>query len=245
MSPSTLKWILGGVGALVATFGGYLGLRALKREPLPAREPGMPAPPPAASGSLKSGALYRTPLDAVEIRGGWVDIGGGVEVTRVPLLDGRQEAKDAGISFARLTYSDAEQVAKRYGARIPTAAELDRARMLAGARILKPCTLVFTADDERRMSTVEYAKRHDGCITTQLDITPLAESSVLINAGKHWASDPVQGQYAGAGHITNHGWYDVDDPSRMIQRKGGHHGPDYTDYSQTTVLARAKKAEAA
>lgn len=231
---SWVKLLLGAVGGAAVAGGGYVGWRKWLADEA---EPAAAAPVPRApEGPLASQAQFRTPADAAEIRGGFVDIG-GVELTRLPLFDGRPEAKSAGISFARLTYAEAERALKRLGLRMPTSAELDRARALPSehVRVLKPCTLVQTKDDESHMQSAAFASRHDGCVVAQLQVRELPDGAALVNAGKHWASDPQEKP----GRITNHGWYDTEAVlGPMIQRKGGHHDKQYSDYSQTTIGAR-------
>ena len=230
-APSWLRY--GGAAAALAGLGGaaaWLRRRAAESAegapaaPAPAPQRGAQAP---AAGAPPRG-VFVTPREAAEVRGDWADIGEGVELTRMPLFDGRADVRARGVSFARLTYADALAVAQRLGARLPTAAELDRAAAHRSARVLAPCIL----DPGPQMASEEWARRHDQCVVAQLEIRTLEPGEILVNAGKHWAAG------APTGRAINHGWYDRADVRKMIQRSGTKHDAAHTDYSQTTILAR-------
>lgn len=174
---------------------------------------------------------FKTPVEAAEVRGGWIDIGGGIEMTRMPLFDSRPEVRARGVSFARLSYAEALEVAARLGARLPTCDELDRAAALPNAHRLSPCTL--PANGEER--TEEWAKRHDLCVVTLLEARALEPGHILISAGKHYAAGAPEGK----ARIC--GWYDKDDPRKKIQHPYDGHGRNYRDYAQTTELVREKR----
>ena len=222
--------MVGGAAAAIAGAVGGAAAWMRRRAAAAASAAAQPASPHpnAPAPSQAPGAppgVFRTPPEAAEVRGDWLPIGGGVELTRMPLFDRRGVR---GVSFARLTYRDALEAAARLGARLPTAAELDRAAALPAARVLTPCTLEPSA----AMASEEWARRHDQCVIAQLEIRTLEPHELLVNAGKHW----VDG--AAPGRAINHGWYDRADVRRMIQREGRAHNDAHTDYSQTTILAR-------
>lgn len=169
--------------------------------------------------------VYRTAPKraAVGDSSGWLPFGDDLEITAAPLID----STSGGPTFARLTYSDALEVAARIGARLLTQAEHDR--LWAIGRRLLP--VIMTPGP--RMASLEYAKQHDAKLAKQL--AGWDGSTPLANAGKQW----VHG--APKGRAWNYGWWDLKAPNgRMWQTLGTTHDDQHTDYSQLTMLVRPR-----
>jgi len=101
--------------------------------------------------------VHRThPLNAVVHASGWVPLCEGWEVTAVPLVD--VAVTDADV-FARLTYRDALEVARRYGADLihPEHVELLHILATQGSAIEVPA---YTGTP-RAEKTYEHSLRHD------------------------------------------------------------------------------------
>lgn len=199
------------------------------------------AKPPSGPSTVGSGVYHTAPEDAELDPTGWVSTAVG-EVTALPLRDRR-----TGL-FARLTYRDAVAAAKLLGGELLSEREQD-AIALEGV-MLDPCTLPPTA----QMASVEWAQRHDRCLTDQLHAIAWDRASPVNNAGKDW----IRG--AAPGRALNRGWYAERAPNgqpriadghfkggrppaaRLIQTTGGAHNDGHTDYSQLTRLVRREAA---
>lgn len=153
---------------------------------------------------------------------GWLPLPSGVLVTRLPLLDA-----STGL-YARLTYRDAFEVARRMGGRLPTREEVYE--LTAEARehgvVLKPVTLSFGPE----MVSRAHAETHDAKVRARM--TALAWDGVvpLAGVGKHW----VAGASPGKARIA--GWW-----NGLQHIQGGFsdiHGDTHHDYATTTLVVR-------
>lgn len=171
---------------------------------------------------------FRTPPASAAVHPlGWERLPSGVEVTLRPLLD-----VDAGL-WARLTYRDALDAAKRLGGRLPTRAEVIEAIAYARAHgiVLPPVALSFGPE----MVTREHAEAHDGAVVGKLGPRRL-ESVLVAGIGKHW----VAGASPGRSRIC--GWPRAD--GSLVQ--GGTtdvHDDLHHDYATTTILVRDAVAD--
>lgn len=171
---------------------------------------------------------YRTPIEdaAVSVHG-FLPLDDAHEVTALPLLD----ANGDGVRFARLGYDEASSVASRLGGRLLTMAEV-WAVWRRGVQ-LNPVTLWTKPTDTLHMRGLDFCKRHDDRVWTQLETIGWCGQRLVANAGKDW----IHG--ASTGRARNGGWILAE--GRAIQPGGPgseHHGRNYTDYSQLTRVIR-------
>jgi hypothetical protein len=166
--------------------------------------------------------VHRTPPARAELHPtGWVPWR-GKEITAAPLID----LDHPGV-FARLTYRDALEVAKRLGARLLSQREHDE--LYATGHRLKP----IRQTPGPRMASLVYATLHDEMLRQQLEATLWDEKTPLANAGKQWVAGAPKGL------SWNYGWWEKGAPhGGMWQPLGGQHADNHTDYSQLTMLVR-------
>lgn len=162
----------------------------------------MPATPPPATPAPSSGTVYRSTAALVH-PAGFVDLPGGMEITRLAMLD------DLGL-FARLGAADAAKMLAAQGMRLPTALELVQLRNMA--LFIPPVTLPTDAmveaagvpkpwrDAQGRdtpqmalyrgshMASRAWAELHDGRVAELLRAAAWTGQPVA-NDGKHWTHD--------------------------------------------------------
>lgn len=213
--------ILGGLGllALGAIAAKLMAKEAKAEEPETEPEsPKAPGRPPPGPAPKQSHNVYRTPLERVKLAP-FVPLPSGGSVSVEPALD-----TETGL-YARLSYADAASLAASVGGRLLTMPQVFEVWRI-GYR-LKPCTLVHSQADFALMQSIEYARKHDECVRSQLQ--QWDRRKPLANAGKDWIAD------ASPGRARNGGW--VLSEGKAIQPGGPgseHHDRDYTDYSQLT-----------
>lgn len=177
-------------------------------------------------------------VDAVVHPTGWAPFAPGLEVTRLPLVDRRVSLPDGRPVFARLTYRDALAVAAIFGARLPTAAEMDQLHL--ESIVLAPCTLPAG----REMISLAYSEEHDAVVWAQLE--QWDRHSPVAGAGKHWIAGAPAGRAYLMGWWVEHverysqvrrgpGWIQVPSPPGSA----GPHDDQHHDYGTTTLLVRA------
>lgn len=185
--------------------------------------------------------IHRTRIEDAEVdRSGWYGLDAETEITRVPLVDSGNRLGDGTKLFARLTYRDALEVARREGARLIDRHELELAR--AVATIIEPCPL--TAD--ARMTSLEWSERHDIEVWRRARAAGWTGGPPLLGAGKHW----IEGAPPGRAHLM--GWW-TEHLERYGARRGagwvqqpspvggsGPHDDSHHDYATTTMLVRAR-----
>lgn len=165
--------------------------------------------------------IHKTaPHDAAVHESGWIRIG-DVEVTALPLVD----LSHPGM-FARLTYRDANEVAKREGAQLLDKSLVDLVWM-KGTQ-LRPVILKPTVE----MASLAWCREHDAKVWAQL--TGWDEKTPVANAGKDW----LRG--AKPGRAMNYGWLQSD--GKAIQPAAQAHDEHHVDYSQLTRLVRPARA---
>ena len=185
--------------------------------------------------------VHRThPLNAVVHASGWVPLREGWEVTAVPLVD--VAVTDAEV-FARLTYRDALEVARRYGADLIHTEHVEMLHILAtqGAAIEVPA---YTGTP-RAEKTFEHSLRHDAACWAALAAAGWDSRSLTANIGKHW----VHGAPLGRSWLM--GWWVADVGRYGSSRRGpgfvqgrppaGSQGPhldSHHDDGTTTMLVR-------
>lgn len=160
---------------------------------------------------------------------GWAPLMPGVEATRLPCFDRREEL------FARCDYHDSLEVARRLGGRLGTQAEHDELARVG--ILLRPVILPPTSE----MTSRAWCERHDRGVWGQigalvLDGTiagDLAAMPPFANVGKQWVSG------AAPGRAINYGWWDPGAPNGVMwQRMGRVHDDRHVDYSQLLTLFR-------
>lgn len=228
-------WVIAGLAVLSAC---YLGAKKAIGDTKAKVDK---APIPTSSKEV----FATLPSDAIVGPRGWINWR-GKQVTALPLLDKSEDGL-----FARLRYDDAQAVAKRENARLPTEVELrglaDDALHDLDVDMITPCFLPTQSmrdktprkegesdvSYERRVrvdaSSREWAEIHDFCVAEKL--AKLGDTKrPVINIGKQW----LDGGY-------NFGWFDS--KAKPAQPKSAAHiGVDrrntHIDYSQTTYLIR-------
>jgi hypothetical protein len=130
---------------------------------------------------------WKTRAEDVVVHGsGWLCLPSGVEVTRLPLVDGSTTEP----LFARLTYRDAIAVAARLGGRLPTRAEviacIQAAR--AGGLVCKPVTLSYGPEMIERPHAVQHDERVKAMLTGWDGWVP------VCGVGKHWVAGAAPGK---------------------------------------------------
>lgn len=186
--------------------------------------------------------IHRTDPDAAELHAsGWARLldgplpGGGVEVTRLPLIDSQHRLEDGTPLLARLTYRDALRVAERLGAALPTRDEVRRLHVV-GLQ-LEPITMAITA-------TLAGSKKHDAELWRRLRALGWDGGRPVSGAGKHWIAGAPPGRAYLAGWWTRRlesysptrrgpGWVQEGATSGPGPHDDGHH-----DYGTTTILVR-------
>jgi hypothetical protein len=198
----------------------------------PAQAPSAPATSAAApAGPVPTMNRYETALDAFG-EPDWVKVSTlpGRLVTRLPLrTTGPEQAQ--GIVWARATERTAQAVAKRFGARLPTAEELKAVASAPEVTIVQACT--FPSDNPAiRMESSEAARQHDACVARKLGDSP---EGIPFTIGKFWVNGscsdgkkPMYGFFSRAGDVSS-----------LIQ-KGGctTHKDLHVDYSSTVFLVK-------
>lgn len=172
----------------------------------------------------------------------------GMTLTFLPLVDTL-----TGL-YARMSYDDAVKQGQLLGARLLTWDEF--ALIAREGFIIEPCTLVFSAEDQKKMRSKSYCEKHDACVAKRLAESGYDGSKPVSNVGKQWLYD--------SGGM-NHGWWVrrkagkdskgnpaivkawdssiPNDRSNLvpIQDKGAAHVAEhvhYTDYSQLVMLRK-------
>jgi hypothetical protein len=223
-------------------------------KPKPAAKPApapAPAPTPAAqatpttdqvepgsasaidsAGELAKTNRYETAFENVG-EPDWVKVSTlpGKLITRVPLRTTGPESAQ-GITWARATERTAQAIAKRFGARLPTADELRAVAKAPEVTIVQACT--FPSDHKTiRMYSSEAARRADECVRKNLGENP---AGIPFTIGKFWVNGPCQkeGKKPMYGFFARKG-----DASSLIQ-KGGctFHDDLHVDYSSTVFLVK-------
>lgn len=180
-------------------------------------------------------SAHRTaPADAEAHASGWAPLPGGLEVTRLPLVDARYPG---GRLFARLTYRDALTAAHRHGATLPTATQMDQLHL--ASIVLPPHPLPAGA----QMTSLEWSERHDAAIWPALSTWD--KDAPVAGVGKHW----IAGAPPGRAYLM--GWWATDVSRYGSSRKGpgwvqqpsqpgspGPHDDSHHDYGTTTLLVR-------
>lgn len=208
----------------------------------------MPTTPPPATPAPSSEQVYRSTVAMVH-PSGFVALSGGVEITRLPLID------DAGL-FARLGAADAARMLAAQGMRLPTAAELMQLHALA--MFIEPVTLPTAAqlqaagvpkpwqDSQGRdtpqmaayrgahMSSREWAELHDARVMELLKAAAW-DGQPVANAGKHWTNDGgILGWWLKAGgQIQGLSYFHEPNQKPHLPPLGNH-----TDYGTTIHAAR-------
>jgi len=186
--------------------------------------------------------VFRTPVaHAIVHTSGWVRVG-DVEVTAIPLIDGRGFVGQPWITFARLSSDQLEVVALREGARLPTMTTL-KACWAVGLR-LQPVQLVHTLADTKLMMGKGFCDVHDRRVWSQLGAAGWEGGKVVANIGKQWTQPGVRCKEwtkpRTPGKGRNGGWFN--DKGVPVQPGGPgserHDSRQYVDYSQTGVLER-------
>ena len=160
--------------------------------------------------------------DAVVHGSGWIVLAGGLEVTRLPLVDGSTPEP----LFARLTYRDALAAAARLGGRLPTRDEVIACvrEARASGLVLTPVTLSFGPEMVER----PHAEEHDRRVKEQLQ--GWDGWAPVCGVGKHW----VAGAAPGRSRIC--GWWNG---TRLIQSGVADvHLDSHHDYATTTLVVR-------
>lgn len=116
-----------------------------------------------------------------------VPFGPGKLITRFPLLDRAHKLPDGSHLFARLTYRELLEVAKREGARLITSAEVDELR--ACGLQLKPFL-----GTPRAENGIEHSVAHDSNVRAQLAALNWSGEQPVAGAGKHWIADAPEGR---------------------------------------------------
>jgi hypothetical protein len=151
--------------------------------------------------------------------------------------------------WARLRYRDALSFLKENGWQPISEAEwYALSKDPINALILEPCTLVHTKEDQYKMRSLAYARKHDACVDKQLKNIPWDRAKILLNFGKQWV-EGRNGQPTPAGKSTNFGWFRTKDGTNdkgefrakgtPIQTPGQAHEADYGDYSQLSQGSQA------
>jgi hypothetical protein len=199
--------------------------------------PGAPKPAPATapvtSSSLPSTGRYETAMDAFG-EPDWAKVSTlpGRLVTRLPLLTTGPE-RAQGVTYARATQDTTRELAKRFGARAPTLAEMDAISKAPEVVIVQMCNQPPTS----QMASLEWARKHDECVRSRIGEAP--SGPVYFTIGKHWveplADAAIYGFFAKAG-----------DPSSIVQRSARtlHRTGPHVDYSQTVFLVKDLEGEA-
>lgn len=186
--------------------------------------------------------VHRTiPADAVVHPSGWARFGPRSEVTRLPLIDRRATLIDGRPLFARLTYRDACDVAALFGARLPTAADLDALHL--ESIVLPPHPLPAGPE----MTSRRYSEEHDATIWAGL--AHWDGDAPVAGVGKHW----IAGAPRGRAYLM--GWWAEDVRRFGSSRSGpgwvqqpsapgspGPHDDGHFDYATTTILVRQADA---
>ena len=179
--------------------------------------------------SLPNVGRYETALEHLGAPE-WVELAAlrGLLVTREPLRTTGPEAEQ-GIVWARASERRAREVAAELGARLPTAAECEAIALDPQVRIVSMCA----QPPDHRMSSPEWARRHDACVA--LKLAQLEAGQMPWTIGKHWVQAPV-------GRTAIFGFYlRSRDPGSIVQRGGTtKHNAAHVDYSMTVVLVKAK-----
>lgn len=185
--------------------------------------------------------IYQTrPEDVVEHPAGRYQIGKGRRVSRLPLLD-----RQTGL-FARVTETTTEAVAKRLGAREPTAEEMIELAHLSFW--IRPVPIRETPEEKadrlkrggtdplERMATEDWAKRMDDAVLAEL--ANWTGDKPVVNVGKAWVSKDLFGHIPPDHTVFNMGWDDDPDPAKVhwIQNVGWAHNAQHVDYSQVLWL---------
>ncbi len=179
--------------------------------------------------------VHRTaPADAEVHASGWAPLPGGLEVTRLPLVDARYPG---GRLFARLTYRDALTAAHRHGATLPTATQMDQLHL--ASIVLPPHPLPAGP----QMTSLEWSERHDAAIWPAL--ATWDRDVPVAGVGKSW----IAGAPPGRAYLM--GWWATDVSRFGSSRKGpgwvqqpsqpgspGPHLDSHHDYGTTTLLVR-------
>ncbi len=207
-----------------------------KSPPTPSSAPAMTIPPPKPSAPPTS-KRHTSLISNVSEKYGRGTLKSGKRFTLAPVWD------DSEHTWARADYDDGAQALARLGLRYPTFEELDEIASMPDALILKPCTLVNSAEDGLLMGTKGFWDKHDLCVQAQLDTASWDGKSPLVSVGKHWAHGAPKGR------SWLHGWYvpkGSDSPtwqpkagqgySKAIQNRGKtFHDSKHVDYSSTLI----------
>lgn len=154
---------------------------------------------------------------------GWVELPGrGVEVTALWVQDVSATLDDGTPLFARLTYNDAVEVAKRFGARLISHESLIASRK--GSLQLVPYLGTPTAETD-----IVHSRRADANIWAQLRASDWDGKQAVDDGLKQWIAD------APPGWSRLEGW-DVDGPGPgmmewqvdAVAHRGGQHFDDGT-----------------
>jgi len=184
--------------------------------------------------------IHRTPpADASVHPSGFVRLPGtDVEISRLPLCDRRHRLASGEPLFARLDYAGALAWCALHGCNLPSAAELEAARV-AGLT-LRPVTLPIA-------STLQAADLHDVTVWAQLAAAGWAHGVPVSGAGKHWVRGAPAGrawlmgwfvpkvEAYGSKTRTGPGWVQPAPAAGSL----GAHTDSHVDYSSTTLVVRA------
>lgn len=182
------------------------------------------------SASRSSGGLLLAAVERGEhVPPTWtaVDVGDGLSVS--VSTDALHARVPEAMPAIRLPVSYAETIAicRALGCIAPTR-EIGDALWRAATVRPVPRPLVFTGEDARRMSTVEWSLRHHEAIEAQLDDAP--DGTLIADVGKDWILDNGL-SVIGA---VNYGWRMS--ASCMLQPAGHMHDAGHFDYSQVLRL---------
>jgi len=187
--------------------------------------------------------VFATPAESAAVLGGWVAIGPDLEITALPLIDTRPEARERGVWFARLRPRDVPAALARLGLEWPTEAHLRAAAATPGAIWIEPVTLWRSPADSAKMASAEWAARHDEQVRQRAAEAGRSRdlgARFLVNAGKTWLPG------AAAGRAVNWGWFKGRDPhGPTIQPASDSHTDAHTDYSQVTWGMRRRPSAVA
>jgi len=155
----------------------------------------------------------------------------GKLVTRVPLRTNGPE-REQGIVWARASERRAQEVAKKFGARLPTADELRAVAAAPEVTIVRACT--FPSNHPTiRMESSEAARRHDQCVTDSLGADP---QGIPFTIGKFW----VDGSCPKPGKKPMYGFFSRAGDVKSLIQPGGctFHDDLHVDYSSTVFLVK-------
>lgn len=160
----------------------------------------------------------------------WVKLPSGIEVSRLPLLDGQH----AGL-FARLTYDDALVAAEHLGGRLVSEETLRELSDLADdGKALQLMPYLGTPVAE---TSVEHSRRHDENVFAQLRDRAWDTKMPVVGAGKHWIAGAPQGR------SKLMGW-DKDGPGpgeALWQPPAIAHNRQHHDDGTTTMIERGQR----